>query len=113
MWTSRLVTEDGGPVISHAHYGPAVGGCQILGLLGACGVGEFTIGVIVGDEHPQGGGARRSGVLEHVDVAGRVARREDWSPTYPAPDPHRLHRAVVEELGLGRGEQGCVAVNEP
>src|SRR5271170_3639422 len=72
--------EDGAPVVFHAHDRPA----QVFGLgerfLGAVGVGELAVLVVVVDEHRE----RRGG--EHLDVHVRVAAAEHGQPAGRSED---------------------------
>src|SRR5215217_237563 len=57
--------EHGGPVLVDADHGPAVGAGQLEGLLGAAGVVELALGVVVQHQQPQPRPGRAAGELEH------------------------------------------------
>src|SRR4051812_44456599 len=89
------LSEDGGPVVLHADDGPSVASRLLEGGLGAAGVRELAVGVVVEDEQAQE--RIRDGLREvqHRAVAVAVAGREQWSATDPAPDANGLLRPVV------------------
>ena len=70
------------------------------GLLGAGGVVELALGVVVEDEQAKRRLVGVLGEVEHLDVAVGVARGEKRPTTGAAPDPDRFLRAVVEVVGL-------------
>jgi hypothetical protein len=53
-------------------------------------------------EEPKRQPSLPAGVLQHRDVSVRVAGGEDRTTADAAPDPDRLDRPVVEDVGLRR-----------
>ena len=98
---SAEVREHRRPVVLDADDRPALGARRVECLLGAAGVVELALAVVVVDEQAQRRPALPAREPEHRDVAVRVARGEDRAAADAAPDPHRLDRAVVEDVGLG------------
>ena len=70
-------------------------------LLGAGGVVELALGVVVEEEQAQRWACRRAGEVEHRDVAVGVAGGEQRAAAGAAPDADRLLGPVVEVVGLG------------
>ena len=80
-------------------------------LLGAGGVVELALGVVVEDEQPQGRPVGVLGELEHRDVAVGVAGGEQRPAAGAAPDAHRLLGPVVEVVGRRRvGDRAAALV---
>ena len=94
---SRLA-EHGRPVVLDAHDRPALRGRRLQRALGAGGVGELALRVVVQHEQPERRTILAAGVAQHRDVAVRVAAGDDRAPPDAAPDPHGLDRAVVEDV---------------
>ena len=69
-------------------------------LLGARRVVELALGVVVQHQQAQRRPAA-AGEAQHRDVAVGVAAGDDRSAAGAAPDADRLHRSVVEHVGLG------------
>src|SRR3712207_7186473 len=65
-------SEDGGPVALHAHDGPALAPGPVERLLGAAGVRELAVGVVVEEEQSQGRRLGLPGEVQHGAVTVAV-----------------------------------------
>ena len=92
--------EDRRPVVLDADHRPALCLRPLQRVFRAGDVVELPVCIVVEDEQAE---ERLVGVLrevEHRNVAVRVAGGKERSAADTAPDPDRLLRAVVEDVGL-------------